>query len=72
LPWPQRVLTLTGYSPRPGASLAMPGAAAGCADQAHMSRELRALTGPAGRHCCLARSTRTLSDLFQTEAAPAG
>jgi hypothetical protein len=68
----QRVLTLVGRSPRP-ASLAMLAAAAGCADQAHLSRELRALTGPSPTALLSgARSTLELADLFKTEVAPAG
>jgi AraC-like DNA-binding protein len=68
----QRALRLAGGSARPGASLAMIAAEAGYADQAHMSRELRALTGrsPAAllQGCA---STLELSDLFKTEAARA-
>jgi hypothetical protein len=64
------VPTLPDCSRRPGASLALLGAAAGCADQAHMTRELR-LTGPSWTALLSgARSTFELSDL--TETAPAG
>jgi AraC-like DNA-binding protein len=68
----QRALRLAGGRARPGARLAMTAAEAGYADQAHMSRELRALTGrsPAAllQGCA---STLELSDLFKTDAAPA-
>ena len=68
----QRALRLAGGAAEPCASLAMIAAEAGYADQAHMSRELRALTGrsPAALlHGCA--STLELSDLFKTQAAPA-
>lgn len=68
----QRALTLAGRTPRRSIALAMLAADAGYADQAHMSRELRALTGrsPAALlHGCA--STLELSDLFKTETAPA-
>ena len=45
----QRVLALAGRSPRPDAALAALAAAAGYADQAHMSRELQALAGQSPR-----------------------
>ena len=52
--------------------LAMLAAEAGYADQAHMSRELRALTGRSPATLLReAQSTLALSDLFKTEAAPA-
>jgi AraC-like DNA-binding protein len=68
----QRALRLAAGGARPGASLAMIAVEAGYADQAHMSRELRALTGrsPAGLLQGSA-STLELSDLFKTEPAPA-
>jgi len=64
----QRVLALAGRSHgrEPLAGLAL---AAGYADQAHMSRELRALAGQSPRHLLpAAQSTLGLSDLFKTEA----
>jgi AraC-like DNA-binding protein len=63
----QRVLALAGRLPRAGASLAAIAAEAGYADQAHMSRELQALTGrsPAALLQCAA-STLEMSDLFKT------
>jgi AraC-like DNA-binding protein len=68
----QRALRLAGGGAQPGAGLAMVAAEAGYADQAHMSRELRALTdrSPAAllQGCA---STLELSDLFKTEGAPA-
>ncbi|MGH6904941.1 MAG: helix-turn-helix domain-containing protein, partial [Geminicoccaceae bacterium] len=67
----QRVLALAGRGPGPGLSLAGLAAEAGYADQAHMSRELQALTGRSPRallHRC--GSTLELSDLFKTDAAP--
>jgi AraC-like DNA-binding protein len=68
----QRALRLAGGSARPGASLAMIAAEAGYADQAHMSRELRALTGRSPAALLQgSASTLDLSDLFKTEAAPA-
>ena len=64
----QRALALAARDRRPG--LAMLAAEAGYADQPHMSRELRALTGLAPRHLLDgAQSTLALSDLFKTEAA---
>jgi AraC-like DNA-binding protein len=66
----QRVLALAGRAPRPGVSLAGLAAEAGYADQAHMSRELRKLTGRSpGALLPGSTSTLELSDLFKTEAA---
>jgi AraC-like DNA-binding protein len=66
----QRLLALAGGSR--GASLATLAAEAGYADQAHMSRELRLLTGRSpGALLSGSASTLELSDLFKTEAAPA-
>jgi AraC-like DNA-binding protein len=65
----QRVLALAG---RPGMSLAALAAEARYADQAHMSRELKALTGRSpGALLPTSASTLELSDLFKTEVAPA-
>jgi AraC-like DNA-binding protein len=65
----QRVLALAGSGQRP-AGLAMLALGAGYADQAHMSRELRALTGRSPRELLDgASSTLALSDLFKTDAA---
>ena len=65
----QRVLALAARSQHE--SLAALAADAGYADQAHMSREVRALTGQSpGVLLQGARSTLALSDLFKTEAAP--
>jgi AraC-like DNA-binding protein len=65
----QRVLALAARSRHQ--SLAALAAEAGYADQAHMSRELRALTGHSPRALLQgAQSTLALSDLFKTEAAP--
>lgn len=65
----QQVLALAARSPREG--LAGLAAEAGYADQAHMSREVRALTGRSpGVLMRGAQSTLALSDLFKTEAAP--
>jgi AraC-like DNA-binding protein len=51
-------------------SLAALAAEAGYADQAHMSRELKALTGRSPRALLQNfASTLELSDLFKTEAA---
>jgi AraC-like DNA-binding protein len=69
----QRALTLAGGNARPRASLslAMIAAEAGYADQAHMSRELRALTGRSpGALLPGCGSTLELSDLFKTAAPP--
>jgi AraC-like DNA-binding protein len=65
----QRALRLAGRGAHPGGGLAMIAAEAGYADQAHMSRELRALTGQSPA-TLLQRgaSTLELSDLFKTEA----
>ena len=63
----QRVLALAGRGPRPEMPLATLAAAAGFADQAHMSRELQALTGRSpGTLLRHAGSTLELSDLFKT------
>jgi AraC-like DNA-binding protein len=68
----QRALALAGRGPGPGLSLAGLAAEAGYADQAHMSRELQALTGRSpGALLQNAASTLELSDLFKTDAAPA-
>jgi AraC-like DNA-binding protein len=68
----QRVLALAGRLPQAGATLAALAADAGYADQAHMSRELQALTGrsPAAllEH---AASTLELSDFFKTASGAA-
>jgi AraC-like DNA-binding protein len=65
----QRVLTRAARSPHE--SLAGLAADAGYADQAHMSRELQALTGQSPTVLLQgAQSTLALSDLFKTEAAP--
>ena len=68
----QRVLTLAGRGARPGMGLAGLAAEAGYADQAHMSRELQALTGrsPAAllEH---AASTLEMSDFFKTASGAA-
>jgi transcriptional regulator GlxA family with amidase domain len=64
----QRTLALAGHSQgrEPLAALAL---AAGYADQAHMSREVRALAGQSPRHLLqAAQSSLGLSDLFKTEA----
>jgi AraC-like DNA-binding protein len=71
----QRALRLAGGNARPRASLslAMIAAAAGYADQAHMSRELRALAGRSpGELLPGCMSTLELSDLFKTAAPPPG
>jgi AraC-like DNA-binding protein len=71
----QRALRLAGGIARPRASLglAMIAAAAGYADQAHMSRELRALTGRSpGALLPGCMSTLEMSDLFKTAAPPPG
>jgi AraC-like DNA-binding protein len=66
----QRALTLACRRPRFGASLAMIAAEAGFADQAHMSRELRALTGRSPAVLLSGTSsTLELSDLFKTAPA---
>jgi AraC-like DNA-binding protein len=68
----QRVLALAGRGPGPGLSLAGLAAEARYADQAHMSRELQALTGRSPRALLHnSGSTLALSDLFKTDAAPA-
>jgi len=67
----QRVLALAGRS-HGRESLAGLAAAAGYADQAHMSRELRALAGHSPRTLLPgAASTLELSDLFKTAPVPA-
>jgi AraC-like DNA-binding protein len=67
----QRALRLASGGLQPGASLAMLAAEAGYADQAHMSRELRALTGRSPAALLeTSASTLELSDLFKTETAP--
>lgn len=64
----QRVLARAARSPRE--SLAALAAEAGYADQAHMSRELQALTGQSPSVLLQgAQSTLDLSDLFRTDAA---
>jgi transcriptional regulator GlxA family with amidase domain len=71
----QRALRLAGGNARPRASLslAMIAVAAGYADQAHMSRELRALTGRSpGALLPGCMSTLELSDLFKIAAPPPG
>jgi len=68
----QRVLSLVRGRPGAGARLAMIAADAGYADQAHMSRELRALTGQSATALLQGgASTLELSDLFKTEVPPA-
>ena len=68
----QRVLALAGRARRPERASPRSPPAAGYADQAHMSRELQALTGRARAPCCgTRRSTLELSDLFKTGARPA-
>ena len=65
----QRVLALAGRGPRREMPLAALAAAAGFADQAHMSREVQALTGRSpGALLRQAGSTLELSDLFKTDA----
>jgi AraC-like DNA-binding protein len=67
----QRVLALAGQGPRRDVPLAGLAAAAGYADQAHMSREVQALTGRSpGALLRHAASTLALSDLFKTGAGP--
>jgi AraC-like DNA-binding protein len=66
----QRVLALAARSRQAG--LAALAAEAGYADQPHMSRELRSLTGQTPSALLEgAQSTLALSDLFKTEAAQA-
>jgi AraC-like DNA-binding protein len=68
----QRLLALAGRAPRPDLSLAALAAEAGYADQAHMSRELRQLTGRSpGALLPGSASTLELSDLFKTATVPA-
>lgn len=69
----QRLLALARRQPRSRASGAMLAAAAGYADQAHLARELRALTGQTAAALLPgAGSTLELSELFKTApgAAP--
>jgi AraC-like DNA-binding protein len=67
----QQVLALAGRMPRPDLSFAALAAEAGYADQAHMSRELRELTGRGpGALLPGSASTLELSDLFKTETMP--
>lgn len=67
----QRLLALAGRA-RGRAPLAGLALAAGYADQAHMSREVRALAGQSARHLlCDGSSTTALSDLFKTDTVPA-
>ena len=67
----QRVLALAGRRPRAGGTLAALAADAGYADQAHMSRELQALTGRSPAALLDgAASTLALSDLFKTAGDP--
>jgi AraC-like DNA-binding protein len=67
----QRVLVLAGGEQPPPGGLAELALATGYADQAHMSRELQALTGRSPSTLLQgARSTLALSDLFKTDAAP--
>ena len=69
----QRLLALAGCSPRRGARLATLAAEAGYADQAHMSRELKALTGRSPATLLRdSASTLELSDLFKTGPAADG
>ena len=66
----QRLLALAGRSR--SVSLAVLAAEAGYADQAHMSREVQALTGRSPGALLRGRaSTLELSDLFKTDLAPA-
>jgi AraC-like DNA-binding protein len=65
----QRVLQLARRQAPRRASLALLAAAAGYADQAHMARELRALTGQSAATLLRrAASTLALSELFKTTA----
>jgi len=67
----QRVLALAGRAARPEMPLAALAAAAGFADQPHMSREVRALTGRSpGALLRHSGSTLELSDLFKTGTGP--
>jgi AraC-like DNA-binding protein len=69
----QRLLALAGRSPCRGAGLASLAAAAGYTDQAHMSRELWALTGLSPATLLHdSRSTLEMSDLFKTGPAADG
>jgi AraC-like DNA-binding protein len=67
----QRALSLAACDQRPAGGLAGLALEAGYADQAHMSRELRGLTGRSPATLLQgAQTTLALSDLFKTEAAP--
>jgi transcriptional regulator GlxA family with amidase domain len=67
----QQLLALAGRAPRSDLSLAALAAEAGYADQAHMSRELRQLTGRSPAALLPeSASTLELSDLFKTETVP--
>jgi AraC-like DNA-binding protein len=67
----QRALALAGGGQPPRGGLAELALETGYADQAHMSRELRTLTGRSPSSLLQgARSTLALSDLFKTDAAP--
>lgn len=67
----QRALALAGRGARSPVSLAALAAEAGYADQAHMSRDVRTLTGRSpGDLLRGSASTLELSDLFKTELAP--
>ncbi len=69
----QRLLALAGCSPRRGARLVTLAAEAGYADQAHMSLELKALTGQSPATLLDdSASTLELSDLFKTGPAADG
>ncbi len=69
----QRLLALARRSPCRGGGLATLAAEAGYADQAHMSRELRALTGQSPATLLHdSASTFELSDLFKTGPAADG
>jgi AraC-like DNA-binding protein len=62
----QRVLTLAGNQP-----MALLALDAGYADQAHMSREVRALAGRSPRELLRDPHSTLPSDLFKTDPAPA-
>jgi AraC-like DNA-binding protein len=67
----QRALALAARDRRPEGGLAGLALEAGYADQAHMSRELRLLTGRSPAALLPgAQSTLALSDLFKTDPAP--
>jgi len=68
----QRVLALAGRLPRTGTTLAALATDAGYADQAHMSRELQALTGRSPATLLQdAASTLEMSDFFKTASGAA-